>query len=100
MIMQAARALPVKAGGIIGWNFRVLHWGSMAGVTQEPRVSITTEFISKDAMNRREDCLPLDSHSAIPTFDVRLQIIGRAIQNFHQFEPKMLRYAELAKHLW
>jgi hypothetical protein len=78
----------------------VLHWGSMAGHSAAPRVSVTTEYVSKDAKGREFDCAPLDAHDGIPTFDVRLEVIGRAIQAFPGFEPRMLRYVELASNLW
>ena len=100
VLLQAAKALPVRSGSLLAWNFRVPHWGSTAGTTTQPRVSITTEFARADAPDISFDCLPIESHTTIPTFDVRLEIIGRAIQAFQTFEPKMVRWAELASHLW
>ncbi len=100
LLMHAARALPVKAGSILGWNFKVLHWGSVAGQTRQPRISLATEFVAADAPNVDLDNAPLDAHTSIPEFDVRLELIGRAIVAFPTFEPMMLRYRAVAQHLW
>ena len=100
LLLQNARALPVRAGSILVWNFRTIHWGSTVGHTKEPRISVATEFVSTQAPGFANDASPLEAHSSIPPFDVRLQVIGRGVSLFPGFEPKLLRYREVAQQLW
>lgn len=67
------RALPIKAGGILGWNHSILHWGSRSSNrTNNPRISISAEFQSLDlAFVDRFSC----SYDSNLTFNQRLNII-------------------------
>lgn len=75
--MQDIRALPAKAGSVIIWNQRVLHWGGKsARHAQEPRISIAIELQRKDWPAAVEPLLKLKQK---PSFNMRLKIIGRSI---------------------
>jgi hypothetical protein len=67
------RALPIKAGGILGWNHSILHWGSRSSNrSNQPRISISAEFQSLDSdfVDRFHS-----SYDANLTFNQRLNII-------------------------
>jgi phytanoyl-CoA dioxygenase PhyH len=98
-LLQRGRALPARTGSILGWNFRILHWGSVCHVAGAPRVSLVMEFIG--AGERALDSeLPLyDPQEGLPPLPQRLHAIGRAILQYKRFELRMRRYVELAHGL-
>jgi hypothetical protein len=99
VLLQGARALPARAGSILGWAFDVVHWGSACASQGEPRISISMEFISGTARPEKDEQPLLDSHSQLPSFPQRLYAIGTAIQAYERFEPLLIRFVELAKRL-
>jgi ectoine hydroxylase-related dioxygenase (phytanoyl-CoA dioxygenase family) len=98
-LLQRGRALPARAGSLLGWYFRILHWGSVCHVAGAPRVSLVMEFIG--AGERALDSeLPLyDPREGLPSLPQRLHAIGRAILQYKRFELRMRRYVELAHGL-
>jgi hypothetical protein len=44
VFQQAVRAVPARAGAVLGWTSRLLHWGGMARAGSAPRVSLSFEF--------------------------------------------------------
>lgn len=98
-LLQRGRAIPAPAGSILGWQFRILHWGSTAHGPGNPRVSLVFEFIAaREAPVRNE--MPLyDPAGPLPDLPLRLHSIGRAIRQYMRYELRMRRYAELATEL-
>jgi hypothetical protein len=96
---QASRALPARAGSILRWDFRLIHWGSVCGDARTPRVSLSVEFNGGDVEPESDEHPLLDAQVALPTLAQRLGLIGRAIDDYQRFEPLMLRYHELAQRL-
>lgn len=89
------RALPARAGSLLGWNQRLLHWGSRSSPwATAPRVAL-------GAYVQRADAPPVDPLEIRPgpvPFAVRLAAIGRAALRYHdapigdplRFPPELL----------
>ncbi|HTJ42063.1 MAG TPA: phytanoyl-CoA dioxygenase family protein [Kofleriaceae bacterium] len=45
---QFIRAVPARAGSILGWSHALLHWGGACAPETSPRVSTSFEFIRAD----------------------------------------------------
>jgi hypothetical protein len=47
--LQDIRALPAKAGSVMGWSSHLIHWGSRASkFAERPRMSVTMYFQRRD----------------------------------------------------
>jgi hypothetical protein len=78
--LQEIRALPAKAGSVLGWNQALLHWGAHAADGgAAPRISISFEFQRGDvqAIN-----VPLLDPLEIPDFTTRLRIISKGLLHY------------------
>ena len=81
--LQHVRALPVEAGGVLGWNQYLLHWGSTSNdEATGPRVSIGIYAQSSDVTEL--DVTTLSCDQTLPLVD-RLGIIGRMIIKYKHF---------------
>ena len=99
MMLQGSRALPASPGAIMGWEFGVLHWGSVCQDGEPARVSMAVELVAEGAALREDEGLARRADEPIPTFEERLIIIGRGLASYGRFEPAMLKYAEFAEAL-
>jgi ectoine hydroxylase-related dioxygenase (phytanoyl-CoA dioxygenase family) len=100
VLLQSSRALPASAGSVLGWESGVIHWGSSSeSAASQARASVALEFI-RDGIKEPKPKVPfVDPRGALPAFERRLNMIGRAIVSYEEFEPRMLRYSELARRL-
>ena len=99
--LQYAKALPASAGSYIGWGANVLHWGSVSSDLGPRRLSVSVEFASPHPNPPREE-LPLveaGPTASLPSFEMRLHLIAKAIRSYDRFEAGLLRYQALAKQL-
>lgn len=95
--MQDIRALPINAGGVLGWNQAVLHWGSRSSRRAEaPRISYACEYQRGDvpAYNR-----PLLDPLVPPTFEQRLALVGKQILQYRHMYGLSDSIAEVAQRL-
>jgi hypothetical protein len=98
-LLQGSRALPVRAGSVLGWESGIIHWGLSSLPGAAPRISIALEFI-RSGIKRQNPGNPfVDPRAELPSFRQRLNMIGRAILSYEEFEPRMLRYLGLARRL-
>ena len=97
-LLQGTRALPAKAGSMIGWNHDAIHWGSTSQGSPTPRISIAVEFNGAEAGPVDWELPMLDGRS-LPTFPDRLYTIGKRLLAYKKFEPRMVRYIEFAERL-
>jgi hypothetical protein len=98
-LMQRGRALPASAGSIMGWHFRILHWGSVASGGGHPRISTVMEFIKAEEAGLPSEMPLFDPDRELPPLLQRLFAIGRAINHYKRFELRMRRYAGLGRAL-
>jgi hypothetical protein len=98
-MIQAMRAMPAPAGSVLGWHFGMVHWGTRAADGKEPRISVAYEFISKSAKPKADELPLIETHTGIPTFERRLEVIGQALRDYIRFEPLMARHHEIALEL-
>ena len=98
-LLQRSRAMPAEAGSLLGWPFRILHWGSTAHGSGGPRVSLVLEFIAAHEPPIANEVPLYDPSTPLPDLRVRLNSIGRAIRQYMRYELKMRRYAALAGEL-
>jgi hypothetical protein len=97
-MLQGSRALPARAGSVLGWDFQVIHWSSLAGDAEAPRVSLAVEaFGERIAPTPSEE--PLLDPATLPPFPERLRAIARGLLSYERFEPAMLRFTGLARRL-
>lgn len=99
MMLQGSRALPASPGAIMGWEFGVLHWGSVCQDGEPPRVSMAVELVAESAALAEDESLARRVDEPIPTFGERLAVIGKGLASYGRFEPAILKYAELAEAL-
>ncbi len=99
MMLQGSRALPASPGTIMGWEFGVLHWGSVCQDGEPSRVSMAIELVAEGAALGEDEGLARRADEPIPAFEERLEIIGRGLASYGRFEPAMLRFEELAEGL-
>lgn len=99
MMLQGSRALPASPGAIMGWEFGVLHWGSVCQDGEPPRVSMAVELVAEGAELREDEGLARRAEDPIPTFEERLTIIGKGLASYGRFEPAMVKYEEFAEAL-
>jgi len=105
-LLPSVRALPAKAGSIIGWNQHLIHWGARSSEwAAEPRISLAMYFQSRDVAPY-VDNLTVDLSSPVP-FDYRLGVIGRLIRKYSKtklaemphFSDSLLRFCKKYKNL-
>lgn len=80
-----AKALPVKAGSLLGWPQDLYHWGgAYTEAAKNPRVSLSLEF-----QNRAFDPLaePLINMSQLPSFDARRSLIVDQFEKYRHIDP-------------
>jgi hypothetical protein len=94
-LLQGARAVPAAAGSVLGWDFQVIHWSSLAGDPEAPRVSLAVEAFG-EAITPTTSELPLLDPAVLPTFEERLQAIARSLVSYDRFEPAMRSFRALA----
>lgn len=98
-LMQAARALPARAGAILGWDFEVLHWGGASHGARAPRISFSAEFVGAQA-SPDDFAIPLvEITSQLPDFRARLAIIAHNLAVFAANDAWTHRYGELGRRL-
>jgi hypothetical protein len=98
--LQEVIALPVAAGGMIGWRGDLLHWGGANAGGTEPRLSLALEFRSQDAKASKFESPLIDPRAPLPPFRLRLFAIVKALREYTKFEPLLLRYLPLAERLF
>jgi hypothetical protein len=99
MMLQGSRSLPARPGAIMGWEFGVLHWGSVCQDGEPARVSMAVEIVADGAALAEDEGLARRADEPIPSFEERLEIIGRGLASYGRFEPAMLKYADVAEGL-
>jgi hypothetical protein len=97
-MLQGSRALPARAGSVLGWDFQVIHWSSVVGDAGSPRVSLAVEAFGEDIVPTPSE-EPLLDPGALPPLGERLRAIARGLLSYERFEPEMLRFTGLARRL-
>ena len=92
------RALPARAGTLLMWNQRVVHWGGTSSTrTLEPRISLAIEF-------QRADVPPFNSplikapEKLLP-FDIRLMLIAKQFSQYHHMYKLSPGLSDLANSI-
>jgi hypothetical protein len=95
--VQEVRALPARAGSVLGWTQALLHWGSRASERgHAPRISFSIEYQrgDHDAFNT-----PLLDPAAPPPFERRLGLIGKQILQYHHMYTLGPGFDDVAREL-
>jgi hypothetical protein len=99
-LLQASRAVPARAGEVLGWGFDLLHWGSHCSAeARNPRVSLALEFIDGQTQPRDNELPLLDAKDSLPHFRQRLNAISNGILGYHKFEPVVAKYHRIARRI-
>lgn len=94
-LLHNVTPLPAARGSVLGWNFRLIHWGGRAmDPTSGPRMSVAVEFLQEGAKPSWWELPVFDER--LPNFAARLRVISQAILDYGKFEPLMHRYFDLA----
>jgi hypothetical protein len=95
--VQEVRALPARAGSILGWHQAVLHWGSRSSDRADgPRLSFSIEYQRADGPPLGR---PLLDPARLPTFEERLALIGKQILQYQHMYDVGDEFRELARRL-
>ena len=93
---QYVRALPARAGDVVAFTHRLIHWGSVGdGDGEPPRINISCGFASEDfepAYLKRD---PL-----YPTFEERLALIAGQLICYHERFPSTSKELTTLKKLF
>ncbi len=98
-LLRGTRAVPAMAGSLLGWNFQLIHWGSMNQGADQPRIALGAEFISKDVSLGTGEAPVFPVRGALPTFADRMKSIGTATLTFGKREPLPARFQRVAEEL-
>jgi hypothetical protein len=98
-LLHATRPLPVRAGAVLGWDARLMHWGSARQASGDPRISISMELVPATAPADVLDEALCVSGARLPTMEERLRIVARAISLYGARENGVWRYTGLADRL-
>jgi ectoine hydroxylase-related dioxygenase (phytanoyl-CoA dioxygenase family) len=82
---QHLRALPAKAGAVLGWTHALLHWGGACAPDQPPRVAASFEMIRTEVAARAQ-IAGTRAPGAIPTRVEREAIVEAQIAQYRHFE--------------
>lgn len=97
------RALPVLAGGVLGWNQSLLHWGSARLVEGEPaRINVG---IYLQRLDCGEDFFGLPQINCLAPLDLgeRLGMVGRMVIKYrskYPFPPGLLDVCARFERFW
>ena len=97
-LLQSTKALPVKAGSLLGWQGDVVHWGAMSTKRTQPRVSLSVVFIKEDVAPMGDE-LPLLPPGEIPDFPTRMISIAKAIRYYNIHVLSLNKFDEIAGQL-
>ena len=82
-----ARALPAKAGAVLGWPQDLYHWGGEYTATaKNPRVSLSLEFQNRAFVPLAE---PLIDMSRLPPFETRCTLIKEQFAKYRHIDPDL-----------
>jgi hypothetical protein len=98
-LLQSARALPSPAGAYLGWNHRLIHWGSVSSNHAEPRISVAMEFVGPGVVPHPHELPLFDPRTSPPPFFERIRAIGKGLLTYRRFEPSIRKYEELGRLL-
>tara|TARA_R110002111_G_scaffold63952_2_gene105377 strand:+ start:328 stop:1161 length:834 start_codon:yes stop_codon:yes gene_type:complete len=83
--LLSARALPARAGSVLGWPQDLYHWGGRYSATaQNPRLSLSLEFQNCSFHPLAE---PLINAAQLPSFEERLALIGSQFRKYRHIDP-------------
>ena len=97
--MHATRALEVAAGGALGWEFDVFHWGGRAAAPLAERRSISLEFLAGEEPPRADETPLVEPENSLPAFEFRLGVIAAALRAYAAREASLRRFRALAPGL-
>jgi len=92
------RALPARAGSLLMWNQRVVHWGGTSSTrTYEPRISLAIEFQRADVPPFNTPLIKTPEY--LLPFDIRLMLIAKQFSQYHHMYKLSPALAELANRI-
>jgi len=83
-MLQNFRALPAKAGSVLGWNQYVFHWGSRSSRwAPEPRINYSMYVQRADVKPYDDLAINLNGNNNFRlTFDMRVGIVCRSLWQY------------------
>ncbi|MFK5947578.1 MAG: phytanoyl-CoA dioxygenase family protein [Methylococcales bacterium] len=83
-MLQNFRALPAKAGSILGWNQYVFHWGSRSShLAEQPRINYSMYVQRADVKPYDDLAINLNGNNDFDlTFEMRLGIVCRSLWQY------------------
>ena len=99
-MLQASRAIVSTPGDVMAWDAGVIHWGSPRQAAGQPRVSLSTEFITPRGEARiLAQSIDVAPDAALPSHEQRLRLIADGILMFNRRELRTSRYEGFATRL-
>jgi hypothetical protein len=97
--MHATRALPVRAGASLGWDFDVFHWGGRAVQPGLERRALSMEFLGASESPEEDEVPIIDVDAPLPSLDLRLKVIAIGLDTYSKREPLAARFRSLTDDL-
>jgi hypothetical protein len=98
-MLHGATPLPASAGDFLAWSFDILHWGGQARRGRSERRSLAFELIAKTETLEDDERAGPPIDGPLPPLEMRLQAIAGGILRYRKFEPRLMRFEELATRL-
>ncbi|MFM7022557.1 MAG: phytanoyl-CoA dioxygenase family protein [Flavobacteriales bacterium] len=95
VLLQASRALPIEAGGVLAWESKVIHWGTMSSANVQPRVSLSVVYL-RENITPHPDEIPLLLPEARPTYAQKMLTVAKAIGYYKAHVLALHKYIEMA----
>jgi len=100
-MLQSFRALPAKAGSILGWNQIVFHWGSKSSRwAPEPRINYSMYVQRADVKPYDDLAISISGNNNFElTFEMRLGLVCRSIWQYKDtndltFDDTLIEFAK------
>jgi hypothetical protein len=94
--LHAVRALPTPPGGVLGWDFAILHWGGRCVKPGEARRALSMEFLAQGETPDAYEVPLVTVEGPLPALADRLRMIGEAVHTYEKFEAGLVRYRGIA----
>lgn len=92
--LQDVKALPVKAGSVIGWNQSVFHWGaSNSKYAHDSRMSFAMEL--RRVSDNDKIAMMLESNK-VPSYEARLKLVAMQFvhyEHLHKESDLMMKFS-------
>ena len=97
-LLHGSRALPIRAGTVLGWEHDVIHWGTSSSAEAPSRISLSVVFL-REGFSPLNDEVPLLDALQVPDFSQRLFAVAKALTYYNIHVLSLNQFKKLASLL-